>query len=341
MAALARNSIRVLLTRYEPRPPTQLTSSSRAPTPRLPLFNAFASVAAPSSASLRLPSRAQKTQKSAASQWRGIASTSSAGAVVESSSADPPAPSAIEPVVAAPIPEPAPVQEGALPLADSFAPAVEAAVPPPAEALPESETLVDAANVAMANLSGTLDLSSLDGSWGLHPIMRMQSMFIQMHESFPLLGTALPWFILIPTITLGLRLLLFTFQVRAQANAARMAIIQPQMLAGMEKLKAAKARGDFMGAQTAQIETQQLMAFHNVNPIRNLAFPLAQAAVFMTMFFALKGLAGAGIPSMSTEGFGWVQDLTLPDPYWVLPIASTTLTLATLEVCRVNLHQPD
>lgn len=221
------------------------------------------------------------------------------------------------------------IPEGVLPLADS----IPTPIPPPVIELPSVvEELVDAANIAVVNLSGSVDLSSLEGSWGLHPIMRFQSLFINLHESFPLLGHGLPWYILIPTVTLGLRLLLFTFQVRAQSNAARMAIIQPQMLAGMEKLKAAKARGDFMGAQTAQIETQTLMAVNNVNPIKNLAFPLAQAAVFMTMFFALKGLAGAGIPSLATEGLGWVQNLTEPDPYWVLPIASTTLTLATLEV---------
>ncbi|ORY76511.1 60Kd inner membrane protein-domain-containing protein [Leucosporidium creatinivorum] len=180
--------------------------------------------------------------------------------------------------------------------------------------------------------TGTLDLTALSGSWGPHPIMRLQSMFLKLHESFPFVETGLAWYLLIPAITLALRFVLFGFQVRAQANAARMAIIQPQMLKGMEKLKAAKARGDFTGAQAAQMETQALMQKHNVNPIRNLAFPLAQATVFMTMFFAIKGLAGAGIPSLATEGLGWVQDLTKPDPYWALPVASTALTLATLEL---------
>lgn len=159
-------------------------------------------------------------------------------------------------------------------------------------------------------------------------------MFLNLHDSFPLLSpeTGLPWYILIPTVTLLLRLILFNFQVRANANAARMARIQPQMLEGMNKLKAAKARGDFTGAMAAQMETQQLMQKNNVNPIRNLAFPLAQATVFMTMFFALRGLSGSGLESLTTEGLGWVTDLSKADPYWILPLASTGLTLATLEV---------
>jgi YidC/Oxa1 family membrane protein insertase len=103
------------------------------------------------------------------------------------------------------------------------------------------------------------------------------------------------------------------------------------MLKGMEKLKAAKARGDHTGMQAAQMETQQLMRDNNVNPLKNLLFPLAQATVFMCMFFAIRGLSGAGLESMQQEGFGWVQDLTKSDPYWILPVASTGLTLATLE----------
>ncbi|GAA6017203.1 hypothetical protein JCM10207_002570 [Rhodosporidiobolus poonsookiae] len=179
--------------------------------------------------------------------------------------------------------------------------------------------------------TGSLDLSGLVGAWGPHPIMRIQSLFLHLHESFPLLGHGLTWAVLIPTVTVFLRLFLFPFQVRSQANAGRMAIIQPQMLAGMNKLKDAKARGDFTGMQAAQIETQELMRKHNVNPLKNLAFPLAQAAVFTCMFFALRGLANAGLPSMAVEGFGWVTDLTVADPYYILPVASTALTLATLE----------
>ncbi|GAA5985001.1 hypothetical protein JCM11641_000815 [Rhodosporidiobolus odoratus] len=180
--------------------------------------------------------------------------------------------------------------------------------------------------------TGTLDLTSLSGAWGPHPIMRLQSLFLHLHESFPFLGHGLTWAVTIPIVTLFLRFFLFPFQARAQSNAARLAIIQPEMLKGMNKLKDAKARGDFAAMQAAQIETQQLMQKHNVNPIKNLVFPIAQAAVFTCMFFALKGLAGAGLPSMATEGFGWVTDLTAKDPYWILPVTSTALTLATLEL---------
>ncbi|KAM0786262.1 hypothetical protein ACM66B_007061 [Microbotryomycetes sp. NB124-2] len=235
-------------------------------------------------------------------------------------------------IVSASPPPPAPPVPSTAPV--TSLPAVE----PTADLAAATATQVSDAGVATHTLpgtdifSGTLDLTSLAGSWGLHPIMRLQSMFLKFHESFPILSPGgMPWYILIPTVTLALRVVLFYFQVRAQANAARMAKIQPQMLAGMEKVKAAKARQDPAGAQAAQMEVAQLMQTNKVNPIKNLVFPLAQASVFMCMFFAIRGLTNADIPSLMNEGVAWVQDLTKPDPYWALPLASTALTLATLE----------
>lgn len=102
----------------------------------------------------------------------------------------------------------------------------------------------------------------------------------------------------------------------------------------MNKLKAAKATGDLGAMQQAQIGTQQLMTENNVNPLKSLVFPLAQGGVFMIMFFALKGLAGSGVESLSAAGeaLGWVVDWGAKDPKWVGPMLSSALTLGALEV---------
>ena len=44
------------------------------------------------------------------------------------------------------------------------------------------------------------------------------------------------------------------------------------------------------------------------------------------MFFAIRGMAEAPVESLKTQGFGWVMDLTLADPYYALPLV-TSLTL--------------
>ncbi|KAL8291245.1 hypothetical protein RQP46_002223 [Phenoliferia psychrophenolica] len=228
-----------------------------------------------------------------------------------------------------PTPEPEPIEPEPVVAVEPPVDLASTVDPVAATADPAHHFLTTSSDVLIN--TGTLDLTSLAGSWGIHPIMRIESLLLQLHESFPFLGYT-PWYILIPTFTIILRLALFPFSVRAQQNAARMARIQPQMLAGMAKVKDAKASGDVMREQMATMEVQTLMKRENVHPIKNIIFPLVQGAAFMTTFFSLRALSSAGIPSFHTEGAGWFVDLAAADPYWVLPIASTALTMATLEL---------
>ena len=154
-------------------------------------------------------------------------------------------------------------------LLDSHSGALAQAEPPSAPPAVEldsaSEVLSNAATGASSSVAdalyGNLDLSALSG-WGLHPVMRLQSVLINMHEY--LVSAALPtsiapygWLVAVPLFTLALRSLLVPFLVRQQQNVARMAVIQPKMLEGMTKVKDAKAKGDLMGMQTAQYEVNQ------------------------------------------------------------------------------------
>lgn len=46
----------------------------------------------------------------------------------------------------------------------------------------------------------------------------------------------------------------------------------------------------------------------------------SQAPVFISFFFALKGMANLPVDSMRHGGMYWFTDLTVPDPYYILPI---------------------
>ena len=45
-------------------------------------------------------------------------------------------------------------------------------------------------------------------------------------------------------------------------------------------------------------------------------------------------MAQLPVESMATGGLGWFTDLTVYDPYFVLPIASALTMLVTIEVCN-------
>lgn len=58
---------------------------------------------------------------------------------------------------------------------------------------------------------------------------------------------------------------------------------------------------------------------------------LLNMSVFVSQFSAVKTLADEGLPSMTNEGIAWFADLTLPDPYYGLPVLCAALTLAMVE----------
>lgn len=52
----------------------------------------------------------------------------------------------------------------------------------------------------------------------------------------------------------------------------------------------------------------------------------------MSFFFALKGMANAPVESMTHGGLFWFTDLTISDPYYLLPLLTSVTVWATIEV---------
>jgi len=64
----------------------------------------------------------------------------------------------------------------------------------------------------------------------------------------------------------------------------------------------------------------QFMKEKEVNPIKSLWVPLAMAPVFISFFFGLRKMANLPVESMKEGGLFWFTDLTLADPYYILPL---------------------
>ena len=144
--------------------------------------------------------------------------------------------------------------------------------------------------------------------------------------------TGLPWYLTIGAVVVSIRLLLIPVMVKGIANNARLAHIQPTMMSNINRIKRAKKDGNTTEVSRLQLETKQLFIDHNCGPLRGLIPPLVQMPLFIFFFFALRGMAGAGLPDFSTGGVAWFTDLSAPDPYYILPIMSSAATLAVLQV---------
>ena len=144
-------------------------------------------------------------------------------------------------------------------------------------------------------------------------------------------SVGLPWWATIIGATIAIRVSLAPLVVKLQANNIRLTNIQPEMQGLMKDLTHAKESGNMQEMGMAAKKVQKLMKDNNASPFKSFGLPFVQMPVFLTMFFALRGMANAGLPSMTEGGFGWISNLTIPDPYIALPITSAIATLAVME----------
>lgn len=59
---------------------------------------------------------------------------------------------------------------------------------------------------------------------------------------------------------------------------------------------------------------------------------MVKAPVFISFFWALRGMVQLPLESMKDGGLWWFTDLTAPDPFYLLPIFTSATLFVTLEL---------
>ena len=86
---------------------------------------------------------------------------------------------------------------------------------------------------------------------------------------------------------------------------------------------------------------RDLYSKEGCSPYRVAILPWVQLPLWITLSFALRNMAGVfpGAPSndvvktaLASEGCLWFSDLTVPDPYYILPILLVGTNLCNIEV---------
>lgn len=78
-------------------------------------------------------------------------------------------------------------------------------------------------------------------------------------------------------------------------------------------------------------EMSQMQKSAGAGMFRPFKYMLFQVPIFVTMFLALREMSTT-LLSLKTGGIFWFTDLTLPDPYYLLPALSACGFVATFEV---------
>src|SRR5919205_1942159 len=144
-----------------------------------------------------------------------------------------------------------------------------------------------------------------------------------------------PWWLSIAMLTIVVRALLFPLTVKQVKNMRAMQDLKPEM----DRIRA-QYRDN---RQKQQEETMKLYQERKVNPLGGCLPVLVQMPIFVGIFYVIRhfggipGLREPQYPSFHQGGLLWFQNLSAPDPYFLLPVISALTMLAATEITSKNI----
>lgn len=198
-------------------------------------------------------------------------------------------------------------------------------------ALPDAPTpILEAATTTTAqvvtNALGEPTFASL-GLGGWSPVG-----FVQNCMEFAHVNCDIPWWGAIMIGTVCVRVIILPLVIMAQRNGAKMANNMPQMQRLQLKMTEARQSGNPVESARHAQEMMTFMKEKDMNPLKNMIVPLAQAPVFVSFFIGLRQMANAPVESLRDGGLFWFTDLTLPDQYFLLPVLTSATLYLTIEL---------
>src|ERR671913_2332897 len=155
-------------------------------------------------------------------------------------------------------------------------------------------------------------------------------------EFFYSLGA--PWWLSIVILTVIVRTLLFPLTVKQVKSMRAMQDLRPEM----ERIRA-QYRDN---RQKQQEEIMKLYQERKVNPLGGCLPILVQMPVFIGIFYVIRQFGGYTVgdrtvpptePTFHDGGILWFQNLSAPDPIYLLPIISALTMLAATEITAKNI----
>jgi YidC/Oxa1 family membrane protein insertase len=147
-----------------------------------------------------------------------------------------------------------------------------------------------------------------------------------------------PWWLSIAMLTIVVRTLLFPLTVKQVKNMRAMQDLRPEM----ERIRA-QYRDN---RQKQQEEMMKLYQERRVNPLGGCLPILVQMPIFIGIFYVIREFGGYRVgdrvvpptqPSFHDGGILWFQNLSVADPYYLLPIISALTMLAATEITAHNI----
>jgi YidC/Oxa1 family membrane protein insertase len=141
-----------------------------------------------------------------------------------------------------------------------------------------------------------------------------------------LFGFLQNWGWAIVALVFLLKLAFYWLNAKAYSSMAKMKAINPKIMEMRERLKD--------NPQQMQQEMMRIYREEKVNPMGGCFPIMVQIPVFIALYWVLL----SSVEMRNAPWIGWIQDLSAPDPYFILPVV---MTLSTMLQTALNPAPPD
>lgn len=189
-----------------------------------------------------------------------------------------------------------------------------------------SDSLTAKELLAMPEQLGYLRAIGLDYGWG--PTSVMQFLLEHVH-----IWSGCGWAASIMLTALLLRLASFYPQIRSLRFSARMQEMRqdPRFLEAMQLIQRGAHENKTDLRQRGRELSKMLRRQYDA-PISGLFWSFAQIPFGFGLFRIVNGMTSLPVPALQTAGFLWFPDLTVADPYFILPAIGTAFMVLSVQV---------
>ncbi|KAL9103830.1 MAG: hypothetical protein Q9163_001150 [Psora crenata] len=162
---------------------------------------------------------------------------------------------------------------------------------------------------------GYLKELGLDYGWGPTAMIEWLLEHVYIYTGFP-------WWGSIIFTAVAVRLCLLKFYIDASDTTAKMQMLKPAMVPLTKRITKARMNQDRVELMKANQERYEMFKAAGIK-FHKMAIPLIQLPLGFGTFRLLRGMGYLPVPGFDQGGFLWFKDLTMPDPYGILPLMTS------------------
>lgn len=140
-----------------------------------------------------------------------------------------------------------------------------------------------------------------------------------------------PWWISIILSAFTIRAILFKGQMKSSDTTARMTSIKPLIEPLTAGMKEAQKTQDTMKLTELRQELSRINMRAGIK-YRNMLWPMIQIPFGYASWKLLRAMSELPVPGFAEGGPLWFYNLAIPDPYFVLPVATSYLMYLVMKV---------